>query len=85
MSTGWAIGFELFQIGAAIPDLRVTEVPSNSIRCGAHQPLIEPLQVNFPATNLEIEIVLTIMSGGSLLTAGRCGWILLRKSLKRLK
>jgi hypothetical protein len=45
----------------------------------------EALEVSFPGTNLEVEIVLTILlRRRGLRACSRCGWLLLCESMKRM-
>lgn len=65
--TSRAVGFELHQIGAAIPDFSddggsLVFDPGR----GARQGMQEALQMRFPSADLEVEIVLPIPDGGLL-------------------
>ncbi len=69
--TGWAIGLELQQIGAAIPDLaddrRAFHVDPGR-RAG--QGMQAALYVCFPGADLEIEIMLAVARPGGFLWRG---------------
>ena len=64
--TCWAIGPELHQIGATIPnfadDSRAFIFDPGR---GSRQPMLKPRNVRFPVANLKVEIVLAVLSCGN--------------------
>jgi hypothetical protein len=63
-----AIGFELLELGAAIPefsrDARTVELdPGGGTGRRMGQGMLEALEMNLPGAELEVKIVLSIMCG----------------------